>query len=195
MSKGMREDQVLRARQTLAYMLPVLSLAIQRAEAEALALAADGRPHEAGSLQAVVCAPSRELAMQIVRVAHGLLPPDARGCVQQCIGGANPHRQARRPEAGAGPRGAAPRGRAHSGVWRALGRDAQGRAGLFVVGMRKCVSSADSDDSDRRWGHPALRGMPVAAAACDAGHPVPSDLLGGRWPGRWHARPPCTAAR
>jgi hypothetical protein len=123
---------VPRARQTLAYMLPVLSLAIQRAEAEALALAADGRPHEAGSLQAVVCAPSRELAMQIVRVAHGLLPPDARGCVQQCIGGANPHRQARRPEAGAGPRGAAPRGRAHSGVWRALGRDARGRAASLL---------------------------------------------------------------
>ncbi|KAK9822465.1 hypothetical protein WJX81_005408 [Elliptochloris bilobata] len=79
---------------TLAYMLPVLSLAIQRAEVEALALAEAGKVHEAGTLQAIVVAPSRELAMQIVRVAHALLPPEARGCVQQCIGGANPHRQA-----------------------------------------------------------------------------------------------------
>lgn len=45
--------------------------------------------------QAVVVAPSRELAMQIVRVAQGLLPAGARGAVQQCIGGANPHRQVR----------------------------------------------------------------------------------------------------
>ena len=46
-----------------------------------------------GSVQAIVVAPSRELAMQIVRVAQSLLPPGARGAVQQCIGGANPHRQ------------------------------------------------------------------------------------------------------
>ena len=83
------------ALQTLAYMLPVLSMAIQRAEAEALSLAGAGRAHEAGTLQAIVVAPSRELAMQIVRVAHSLLPPEARGCIQQCIGGANPHRQVR----------------------------------------------------------------------------------------------------
>ena len=76
-------------------MLPVLSMAIQRAEAEALALAGAGKAHEAGTLQAMIVAPSRELAMQIVRVAHALLPPEARGCVQQCIGGANPHRQVR----------------------------------------------------------------------------------------------------
>ena len=37
--------------------------------------------------------PSRELAMQIVRVGQGLLPHEARGCVQQAIGGANIHRQ------------------------------------------------------------------------------------------------------
>lgn len=37
--------------------------------------------------------PSRELGMQIVRVAQSLLPEDAKGAVQQCIGGANPHRQ------------------------------------------------------------------------------------------------------
>ena len=46
-----------------------------------------------GLLQAVIVAPSRELAMQIVRVGHALLPHEARGCIQQCIGGANPYRQ------------------------------------------------------------------------------------------------------
>ena len=74
-------------------MLPVLSLAIQRGEAELLQLAAERRQHMAGSLQAIVVAPSRELAMQIVRVGQSLLPPEARGCVQQAIGGANPYRQ------------------------------------------------------------------------------------------------------
>ena len=47
----------------------------------------------AGTLQAVVVAPSRELAMQIVRVGQAILPNEARGCVQQAIGGANPKRQ------------------------------------------------------------------------------------------------------
>ena len=47
----------------------------------------------AGTLQAVVVAPSRELAMQIVRVGQAILPTEARGCVQQAIGGANPKRQ------------------------------------------------------------------------------------------------------
>ena len=76
-------------------MLPVLSGAIQRAEAEFERLAAAGRPGEAGALQALVVAPSRELAMQTTRVAQRLLGNEARNCVQQCIGGANPHRQAR----------------------------------------------------------------------------------------------------
>ncbi|PNH00449.1 DEAD-box ATP-dependent RNA helicase 47, mitochondrial, partial [Tetrabaena socialis] len=46
--------------------------------------------------QALVVAPSQELAMQIMRVAKSLLPPawSARGAVQQVIGGANPKRQA-----------------------------------------------------------------------------------------------------
>ena len=79
--------------QTLAYMLPVLSLAIQRAEAEFAELSRAGRPGEAGAVQALVIAPSRELAMQIVRVGQSLLPAEARGCVQQAIGGANPVRQ------------------------------------------------------------------------------------------------------
>lgn len=44
-------------------------------------------------LQVVVVAPSRELAMQIVRVAQSLLPESARRGVQQAIGGANVWRQ------------------------------------------------------------------------------------------------------
>jgi hypothetical protein len=80
--------------QTLAYLLPVLSRALRNAEAEFEALSREGRGHQAGALQAVVVAPSRELAMQIVRVGQSLLPHEARGCVQQAIGGANIHRQA-----------------------------------------------------------------------------------------------------
>jgi superfamily II DNA/RNA helicase len=79
--------------QTLAYMLPILSLAIQRGELELRQAASEKRQHTAGTLQAIVVAPSRELAMQIVRVGQSLLPPEARGCVQQAIGGANPYRQ------------------------------------------------------------------------------------------------------
>ena len=41
----------------------------------------------------MVVVPSRELAMQIVRVGQSLLPAEARGCVQQAIGGANMGRQ------------------------------------------------------------------------------------------------------
>ena len=79
--------------QTLAYLLPVLTKAIQNAEEEFLRLQQQGRAHEAGTLQALVVVPSRELAMQIVRVAQGLLPHEARATIQQCIGGANPNRQ------------------------------------------------------------------------------------------------------
>ncbi len=79
--------------QTLAYLLPVLSLALQRAEQEFEALSSRKKAALAGSLQAVVVVPSRELAMQIARVGQALLPPQARGCVQQAIGGANINRQ------------------------------------------------------------------------------------------------------
>ena len=79
--------------QTLAYLLPVLGQAIQRAEEEFRMLQQQGKAHEAGKLQALVVVPSRELAMQIVRVAQGLIAPEARATIQQCIGGANPHRQ------------------------------------------------------------------------------------------------------
>ena len=80
---------------TLAFLLPVLSEAIRGAELEAEADAARGRPPRPPSVQAVVVSPSRELAMQTVRVAQRLLPQEAASAVvQQAIGGANPHRQA-----------------------------------------------------------------------------------------------------
>ena len=70
-----------------------MSLAVQRGEEEFARLQKARQEHLAGSLQAIVVAPSRELAMQIVRVGQSLVPAAARGCVQQAIGGANPHRQ------------------------------------------------------------------------------------------------------
>ncbi|KAK9821649.1 hypothetical protein WJX74_004202 [Apatococcus lobatus] len=78
---------------TLAYLLPTLTLATQRAEEEFMKLKRARKAHEAGTLQGIVVAPSRELAMQIVRVAQSLLPEEARATVQQAIGGANPARQ------------------------------------------------------------------------------------------------------
>ena len=84
--------------------MPTLSLAIQRAEAEyeaakesAATLTRKQKREQGGprlgTVQAIIVVPSRELGMQIVRVAQSLLPEDAKGAVQQCIGGANPHRQ------------------------------------------------------------------------------------------------------
>jgi superfamily II DNA/RNA helicase len=77
---------------TLAYLLPVLSMAIKRSESEWAGVTRK-TVSLAGKVQAVVVAPSRELAMQIVRVAKSLLPPSAHRAVQQCIGGANMGRQ------------------------------------------------------------------------------------------------------
>lgn len=45
-------------------------------------------------MQVLVVAPSQELAMQICRVAAGLMPEEGRSAVQQAIGGANMRRQA-----------------------------------------------------------------------------------------------------
>lgn len=77
---------------TLSYLLPVLSKCVQRAEEE-WAGATRKTTGQIGVVQAVIVAPSRELAMQIVRVAEALLPHEARRAVQQCIGGANIFRQ------------------------------------------------------------------------------------------------------
>ena len=80
---------------TLAFLLPVLSEAIRQAELEAEAAVKRGERPRPPSIQAVVVSPSRELAMQTVRVAQKLLPQEsASAVVQQLIGGANPHRQA-----------------------------------------------------------------------------------------------------
>ena len=77
---------------TLAYVLPALTLAIKRSEEEWSNVSRKTRG-EAGKVHCVIVAPSRELAMQIVRVAQSVLPPQAKQSVQQVIGGANVHRQ------------------------------------------------------------------------------------------------------
>jgi superfamily II DNA/RNA helicase len=77
---------------TLAFLLPVMSFAVQRAEQE-WSLATRKNRASLGQVQAIVVTPSRELAMQIVRVAESLLPDSAKRAVQQCIGGANMLRQ------------------------------------------------------------------------------------------------------
>ncbi|KAI8465848.1 MAG: P-loop containing nucleoside triphosphate hydrolase protein [Monoraphidium minutum] len=74
---------------TFAYLLPALTLAFRRAE-ELYKRRGSG---EGWTVQALIVAPSQELAMQIVRAARGLLPEDARPAVQQLIGGASPFRQ------------------------------------------------------------------------------------------------------
>lgn len=81
-------------------MLPALTLALRRAEAayKRRKAAADSRAKgseaDLWTVQALVVAPSQELAMQICRVAQSLLPKDSRSAVQQAIGGANLRRQA-----------------------------------------------------------------------------------------------------
>jgi superfamily II DNA/RNA helicase len=70
---------------TLAYLLPVMTLAVLRAEEEWAAITRR-TAGSAGVVQAVVVVPSRELAMQIMRVAQSLLPESAKRAVQQCIG-------------------------------------------------------------------------------------------------------------
>ncbi|KIY99108.1 DEAD-box ATP-dependent RNA helicase 47 [Monoraphidium neglectum] len=64
-------------------------MAFRRAEK----LYKERRTGEGWTVQALVVAPSQELAMQVVRAARSLLPEDARPAVQQLIGGASPLRQ------------------------------------------------------------------------------------------------------
>lgn len=77
---------------TLSFMLPALTLAIKRSEEE-WSKVTRKTAGQAGTVHAVIVVPSRELAMQIVRVAQATLPLKAKSSVQQCIGGANIHRQ------------------------------------------------------------------------------------------------------
>ena len=75
--------------QTLAFLLPVLTLAVRRLEGRVYSKAA----RDNFGPEAILIAPSRELAMQTLRVAQRLLPKDAWPLVQQAIGGANMRRQ------------------------------------------------------------------------------------------------------
>ncbi|MEW5310588.1 MAG: hypothetical protein WDW38_002374 [Sanguina aurantia] len=72
---------------TLAYLLPIMTQGVRRAD-DMMEKGIRNVP-----LQALVIAPSQELAMQIMRVAQSLMPPAGRKAVQQCIGGANAWRQ------------------------------------------------------------------------------------------------------
>lgn len=75
--------------QTLAFLLPVMTMAVRRLESR---VASTGKSDDFGP-EAIIIAPSRELAMQILRVAQQLLPQEAWPLVQQAIGGANMRRQ------------------------------------------------------------------------------------------------------
>lgn len=73
---------------TLAYLLPIL--------AKVGPLKGSSETQEANNkqgIEAVIVAPSRELAMQIVREFERLLPPADKKAVQQLVGGANRSRQ------------------------------------------------------------------------------------------------------
>ena len=75
--------------QTLAFLLPVLTMALVRLEVRVQ----EASHHDDFGPEAVIVSPSRELAMQIVRTAQSLLPQQAWPLVQQAIGGANMRRQ------------------------------------------------------------------------------------------------------
>lgn len=73
---------------TFAYLLPILS------EVGPLKRQIEGHESDGKQgIEAVIVAPSRELAMQIVREAEKILGSEGRKCVQQLVGGANRSRQ------------------------------------------------------------------------------------------------------
>ncbi|MCO5595294.1 hypothetical protein L7F22_049335 [Adiantum nelumboides] len=75
---------------TLAYLLPILSLVGPLRESTG----DDGEvPASKRGIEAVVVAPSRELAMQIVRETERILGDENKKTVQQLVGGANRSRQ------------------------------------------------------------------------------------------------------
>ncbi|GLJ46041.1 hypothetical protein SUGI_0970040 [Cryptomeria japonica] len=74
---------------TLAYLLPILSKVGPLKETQAGNIRGNSR----FGIEAVIVAPSRELAMQIVREAEKILGPDHKRTVQQLVGGANRSRQ------------------------------------------------------------------------------------------------------
>ncbi|KAL3678012.1 hypothetical protein R1sor_020968 [Riccia sorocarpa] len=75
---------------TLAYLLPILSRVGPLSESS---LSESAEPVSQGGVEALIVAPSRELAMQIVREAEKMLGSNYRKVIQQLIGGANPNRQ------------------------------------------------------------------------------------------------------
>lgn len=76
---------------TLAYLLPILTRVGPLKEPSAGDV--EEPPMSKRGIEAVVVAPSRELAMQIVREAERILGTDHRKIVQQLVGGANRSRQ------------------------------------------------------------------------------------------------------
>lgn len=73
---------------TFAYILPILS------EVGPLRKAAEEKEsQQKPGVEAVIVAPSRELAMQIVREVEKILGPEDKKIVQQLVGGANRSRQ------------------------------------------------------------------------------------------------------
>lgn len=74
---------------TLAYVLPILS-EVGPLSKEPVN---DGKGKKKVEIEAVIVAPSRELAMQIVREFEKLLGPTNKRVVQQLVGGANRARQ------------------------------------------------------------------------------------------------------
>uniref|UniRef100_A0A0C9S8H6 RNA helicase n=1 Tax=Wollemia nobilis TaxID=56998 RepID=A0A0C9S8H6_9CONI len=74
---------------TLAYLIPILSKVGPFKETHAENIKGSSKP----GIEAVIVAPSRELAMQIVREAEKILGPSHKRVVQQLVGGANRTRQ------------------------------------------------------------------------------------------------------
>ncbi|KAF3454787.1 hypothetical protein FNV43_RR05235 [Rhamnella rubrinervis] len=75
---------------TLAYLLPILS---EVGPLKKKPFERDGEPNKKTNIEAVIVAPSRELAMQIVREFEKILGPANKKVVQQLVGGANRSRQ------------------------------------------------------------------------------------------------------
>lgn len=75
---------------TLAYLLPILS---EVGPLKKKPVERDGEPNKKTDIEAVIVAPSRELAMQIVREFEKILGSTNKKAVQQLVGGANRSRQ------------------------------------------------------------------------------------------------------
>lgn len=75
---------------TLAYLLPILS---EVGPLKKKPFESDGEADKKTDIEAVIVAPSRELAMQIVREVEKILGHSNRKAVQQLVGGANRSRQ------------------------------------------------------------------------------------------------------